>query len=124
MKIIILITLIFSSVAYSYPLTKNTNCQVNYYEFCKSVGKQYKNMCPKEIKNSMKKMCIVNDISKGDILNYCKDDILTNCSKEDKDDFKAIYYCLTNPKKWANFRRECLSSLAKTTHSSHSHKGL
>ena len=118
MKFFILITLIISSVAYSYPPVKTKNCQVNYYEFCNSVGKQYKNMCPKVIKNSMKEMCIVDDISKGDILNYCKDDILENCSQVDKADFKAIYNCLTNPKKWKNFRRECLSSLAKPTHSS------
>lgn len=115
MKILIL-GLLLTSSAFSFPITPEADCEINYYAFCKNLGDSYKGMCPSKITEKFKKMCVISKKSKENILNFCQGDIQTHCKNVKDSDFQKTYYCLADPKKWSDFRKSCLDALASSSH--------
>ena len=101
----------FSFSVKAFPKIKDSNCSVGYYDFCVGAGKNYPNMCPKDLE-SIKEMCLISDSAKISILKNCKDEILSHCGKSKKGSFNETYFCVTNPIKWDFFSKSCLDSLS------------
>ena len=119
MKRLILIALLFPFNTYAFPgLSKNMdNCAIDYYSFCNELDKSVLNMCPPQLTDEMKKVCVVDQFKKTEIYRLCDIEIKEKCEMDDKTEFKLVYLCLVHPKNWNDFRKGCLDTLSKSFHS-------
>ena len=121
MKIIFLSTLfIFSLAAKSMPgFSKNmSDCHLSLYHFCDNLEDNSANLCPKKLSPKFKDICIVNNNQKIDLLNSCQNEIQKFCHNIKNPDFLFLYSCMTNPKNWTNYSKDCLGALSSPHHSS------
>lgn len=117
-KLSLIVCVMIVSNLLSYPgMERNlNNCTLDYHTFCQRIKTELPNvtnMCPHELNESHKNICLINDDRMTSISLACEKEINQNCKESGPVEH---YLCLVNPVNWKSFSKPCLKSLSKGIH--------